>query len=55
MWRETYSVVGSMSKKESNSDKNLGSKERTTYAPILSGKGHNNPPWTFKPSNKRDE
>jgi hypothetical protein len=32
-----------MSKKESNSNENLRSKERTTYALILSGKGYNNP------------
>jgi hypothetical protein len=31
-----------MPKKESNSDEDLSSKERTTYAPILPRKGYNN-------------
>jgi hypothetical protein len=41
-----------MPKKESNSNKDLSSKERTTYIPILLRKGYNNPR-RFKLSNKR--
>ena len=35
-------MARSISKKENSSDKNPGSKERTTLIPILPGQGHNN-------------